>query len=399
MTNNRNWNIALSLIVAFCGWLYVMYNVDPTTTRTYREVPVTFTNEESLESNGIALKSVSKSSIQVTLTGKRSELNQLKAKNIKVVADLSDVGKGENTVKLKVKKPSDVSVESQSDRYINVNMESVAQKEVPIRVAYSEEATDESEPVSQEEGEETYTVIGAKTLVNRVKYVKAPVEESKLSDKFHTYNVSLQAVDYKGDKISYVRVSPSKTSVTVIKGTTKTVPLKADVVNPSDGEHKRTYELVSKVTIKGTEEAVKSVKSIRTRTIDLSNVNSSGRIAVECILPEGVELSNNSMDLSMTVNVTKYTTQKISFKTEDISVKNLNNKYKLTFEDVTLELEVTDTASKLSQLSTEDFTVSVDAQGVKSGEQTLKARVTCSEKLYKTKLSDDEIRVKISKKN
>ena len=61
MENNRKINIILSLIIAFCGWLYVMYNVDPTTTRTFRNVSITYSNEKDLEAKGIALKSATRS--------------------------------------------------------------------------------------------------------------------------------------------------------------------------------------------------------------------------------------------------------------------------------------------------------------------------------------------------
>ena len=399
MMNNRKMNIVLSLVVAFCAWLYVIYNVDPSTTRTYSDVPVAFTNEDSLAADGLALKSVSKSTVQVVLTGKRSTLNQIKDSDLKAVVNLSGVGKGENTVKLKIRKPSDVSVDSQSDTKVTVNVEKAEQAQVPMRVTYTEDASDDSEPLSVEGTEETFTVIGAKSLVNRVKYVKASVDESKLSEEAHTYNVSLTAVDYKGDAISHVRVNPSKTSVTVIKGTTKRVPLNVMVTNSSDDQYKRTYEVASKVTIKGTAEAVKKVSSIRTQTIDLSDVNSSGRIAVECILPDGVVLANDSQDLLMTVNVAKYKTKTVSFKTKDISVKNLNSKYSLSFDDSTVKIRVTDTASNLKELTAGDFTVSVDAKDLTSGSHELKATVKCSEKLYKAVISDGKINVTISKKD
>ena len=77
MENNRKINIILSLIIAFCGWLYVMYNVDPTTTRTFRNVSITYSNEKDLEAKGIALKSADKKSVEIEVEGHRSELNKM----------------------------------------------------------------------------------------------------------------------------------------------------------------------------------------------------------------------------------------------------------------------------------------------------------------------------------
>ena len=103
MENNRKINIILSLIIAFCGWLYVMYNVDPTTTRTFRNVSITYSNEKDLEAKGIALKSADKKSVEIEVEGHRSELNKMDDSDIKVRADLSDAGKGENTLSLHVR--------------------------------------------------------------------------------------------------------------------------------------------------------------------------------------------------------------------------------------------------------------------------------------------------------
>ena len=89
MENNRKINIILSLIIAFCGWLYVMYNVDPTTTRTFRNVSITYSNEKDLEAKGIALKSADKKSVEIEVEGHRSELNKMDDSDIKVRADLS----------------------------------------------------------------------------------------------------------------------------------------------------------------------------------------------------------------------------------------------------------------------------------------------------------------------
>ena len=305
MTRNNKVNIALSLLIAICGWIYVMYNVDPTTTRTFKDVPVTFTHEDVLTGQGIALKSTNNSKITVTVEGKRSSINKMSADDVQAVADLSEAGKGENTIDLSIKIPSKISVVSESESSITVNVESLDTKEVPARVEYKTESSSDTEPILDGNSKEMFIVSGAKSLVSKVKYVRIPVEEAKLSTTSKTFNVSLEAVDNKGDVLSHVTVRPAKTSVTVSKGVTKEVTLKVKVKNPDDENYKRIYQVPDTVTIKGTQSAVDEVESITTEEIDLSEVTSAGTIPIECILPDGVQLANDSLDLKLTVNVTK----------------------------------------------------------------------------------------------
>ena len=305
MTRNNKVNIALSLLIAICGWIYVMYNVDPTTTRTFKDVPVTFTHEDVLTSQGIALKSTNNSKITVTVEGKRSSINKMSADDVQAVADLSEAGKGENTIDLTIKIPSKISVVSESESSITVNVESLDTKEVPTRVEYKTESSSDSEPILDENSKEMFIVSGAKSLVSKVKYVRIPVEEAKLSTTSKTFNVSLEAVDNKGDVLSHVTVRPAKTSVTVSKGVTKEVTLKVKVKNPDDENYKRIYQVPDTVTIKGTQSAVDEIESITTEEIDLSEITSAGTIPIECILPNGVQLANDSLELKLTVNVTK----------------------------------------------------------------------------------------------
>ena len=336
MENNRKMNIILSLIIAFCGWLYVMYNVDPTTTRTFRNVPITYSNEKDLEAKGIALKSADKKSVEIEVEGHRSELNKMDDSDIKVRADLSDAGKGENTLSLHVQTPPKVSIVSKSDETVTVNTEAMDTRSVQGRVEYRAESTSGTEPIVEEQSSDYFSVTGAKSKVKEVEYVRIPVEEQKLTGKTHTYSVSVIPVDRSGDEITHVKVNPVKASVAVFKGSTKSVPLNIEVNNPANDEYLRTYSAPKKIEIKGKKEVLEKVESVSAEPADLEKMTESGRLALKYKLPDGVFVANSSLNLGITVNVTEYRTKEIEISTQDVTVKNLNSKYKPTFEDKTI---------------------------------------------------------------
>lgn len=399
MENNRKINIILSLIIAFCGWLYVMYNVDPTTTRTFRNVSITYSNEKDLEAKGIALKSADKKSVEIEVEGHRSELNKMDDSDIKVRADLSDAGKGENTLSLRVQTPPKVSIVSKSDETVTVNTEAMDTRSVPGRVEYRTESTSGTEPIVEEQSSDYFSVTGAKSKVNEVEYVRIPVEEQKLTGKTHTYSVSVIPVDRSGDEITHVKVNPAKASVAVFKGSTKSVPLNIEVNNPANDEYLRTYSAPKKIEIKGKKEVLEKVESVSAEPADLEKMTESGRLALKYKLPDGVFVANRSLNLGITVNVTEYRTKEIEISTKGVTVKNLNSKYKPTFEDKTITVEVTDTGSMLESLTAKDFDVSVDARGLRSGPHSLKGTVNSTKKLHKVELESENINIYLSKKD
>ncbi len=399
MENNRKINIILSLIIAFCGWLYVMYNVDPTTTRTFRNVPITYSNEKDLEAKGIALKSADKKSVAIEVEGHRSELNKMDDSDIKVRADLSDAGKGENTLSLHVQTPSKVNIVSKSDDTVTVNTETMDTRSVRGRAEYRAESTSGTEPIVTEQSTDYFSVTGAKSKVKEVEYVRIPVEEQKLTGKAHTYSVSVMPVDRSGDEVTHVKVNPSKASVEVYKGSTKSVPLKIDVNNPENDEYLRTYSAPKKIEIKGKKEVIEKVKSISAEPADLEKMTESGRLELKYRLPEGVFVANSSLNLGITVNVTKYQTKEIKISTDDVTVKNLNSKYEPTFEDKTIMVEVTDIGSTLESLTAKDFDISVDAKGLRSGSHSLKGTVNSTKKIHKVELESENINIYLSKKD
>lgn len=399
MENNRKINIILSLIIAFCGWLYVMYNVDPTTTRTFRNVSITYSNEKDLEAKGIALKSADKKSVEIEVEGHRSELNKMDDSDIKVRADLSDAGKGENTLSLRVQTPPKVSIVSKSDETVTVNTEAMDTRSVPGRVEYRTESTSGTEPIVEEQSSDYFSVTGAMSKVKEVEYVRIPVEEQKLTGKIHTYSVSVIPVDRSGDEITHVKVNPAKASVAVFKGSTKSVPLNIEVNNPANDEYLRTYSAPKKIEIKGKKEVLEKVESVSAEPADLEKMTESGRLALKYKLPDGVFVANRSLNLGITVNVTEYRTKEIEISTKGVTVKNLNSKYKPTFEDKTITVEVTDTGSMLESLTAKDFDVSVDARGLRSGPHSLKGTVNSTKKLHKVELESENINIYLSKKD
>ena len=136
----RALRIAISILVAVTLWLYVDYQKHPNVTRTFRDVPVEFSGEDTtLADKGYMLLSCENTTIDIRLKGSRSVISDLDRSSLRVVADTSSITEtGTKTLSYQVYYPdsvsrNNVSVEWASAYTITVQVGELARKEVPIR--------------------------------------------------------------------------------------------------------------------------------------------------------------------------------------------------------------------------------------------------------------------------
>ena len=164
MLENKKLNMILSLLIAIALWAFVIGEVNPEATRTYRDVPIQFLNEETLDEYDLAVYAISDTTLSVTLTGTRSEVNQVELKDIVATVDLDQATIGENSLRVDVKVPSKVDVEGQSLNKVTVTVENRVSREVNIRVRYNGSFEGEQEPLTIDQSMTSIWVSGAETV-------------------------------------------------------------------------------------------------------------------------------------------------------------------------------------------------------------------------------------------
>ena len=85
-------SVLLSVAMAFGLWYYVITVISPDTTDTFYDIPVVLVGETALEERGLMVTSVSNTTVDLTLTGNRSDLNQLTRENITLKAYRGSAG-------------------------------------------------------------------------------------------------------------------------------------------------------------------------------------------------------------------------------------------------------------------------------------------------------------------
>ena len=77
MLKNKNINIILAFIIAVSLWAYVLGDVNPKTEVVIKEVPIVFENEATLSDDGLVILNYSYASVNVTITGPRTEVTKV----------------------------------------------------------------------------------------------------------------------------------------------------------------------------------------------------------------------------------------------------------------------------------------------------------------------------------
>ena len=92
----------VSVIVAFLFWLVIINITDPTTSKTFYDIPVQILNENVITSANQVYDIVDGDTVKVTVKGKRSFVEKLKESDFTATADLSELSKV-NAVSINVK--------------------------------------------------------------------------------------------------------------------------------------------------------------------------------------------------------------------------------------------------------------------------------------------------------
>ncbi|MBQ6456259.1 MAG: hypothetical protein IJJ31_03945 [Mogibacterium sp.] len=296
-------NIIFSLLAAIIAWTFVVYNDDPMTEVTYRDIPIVFEGETALINRDLGVADISTDTVDVKLRQMRVRTNDISAENIRVVADVSNAVEGENGISLNISGPENTQVVDASTRSISVEVEEASSVEKKIVIEYEGDHSG-VEPVVTSVTSETATVLGAKSEIDRVYKIAALLDTSQTSDKSKNITASLEAIDRNGDALEHVIIYPSEVNFYAYTGITKEVKLKIVTDDPDDN-YVRTWYAPEKIVIKGAADLVQNIDSVSTEEIELSEMYENTDVELEYDLPEGIYLANGSEGKIIKIRVTE----------------------------------------------------------------------------------------------
>lgn len=302
MLKNKSVVRIISVVLAVVLWAYVIGEVNPTVKKTIFDVPVELTNTETLAERGLALQGDEEYFASVVVEGTRAELNELKAADIHVTADMYGYTEGENHVSLDVTLPDGISLDELKTPEITVALETLASKSLPVTVVFAGEPGENMEPSYSYTVPSDVEVKGAESVVDRVAEVRVQLDVKNLSETWEIFSEVPTAWSKDGKLIKNVTISAQSVEVEAIMFHTKQVPLELKVTGTPDKKYGSAEVTIPKeITIKGTAASLERVTSINAESVDISDVKKSKTVAVTPYLPQGIKLADVSEDIGVKI--------------------------------------------------------------------------------------------------
>ena len=134
----------VSVIVAFLFWLVIINITDPTTSKTFYDIPVQILNENVITSANQVFDIVDGDTVKVTVKGKRSFVEKLKESDFTATADLSELSKvNAVSINVKLNKESTSSVDVDwNNAVLKVALEKRITKSFKVEVDYEGELSE-----------------------------------------------------------------------------------------------------------------------------------------------------------------------------------------------------------------------------------------------------------------
>ncbi len=377
MESRKIIRLITSVLISIALWVYVINVVNPSSTTTVRNIPVTLTGTDVLYENNLAIDGSGIYTVDITVRASRSDLSTLSADNITATADVSELTLGQDYISVEVKVPKEYTVEDIRSRKIQVYVDELEKKTVPVEPVFtgSQSSGYEATVISLYPG--SVEIYGAKNQVDKVGSFTVSVDASALSYEKVTQSVITgQVQDKSGNVLPGVRASEPDITVEAANYSTKTVNLNTGYSGePWAGASVNRISAPDTVTIKGPTEIINRISEIDSVEIDISGIYEDTSVSIVPILPEGVYLSEKDRDIQLVIDLSD--TGSIDFYYYPYEVNSVNlaeNLYAAySLSDGTyIVATVSGPIATLRTMSASDVTISADGSKFILGNTTAK---------------------------
>lgn len=299
--------IVLSVLLALVMWALVTTSSNPSVTRIFRGQEILIKNKEKLEEKGYTIIGIDEiTDINVEIEGSRDNIVGLKPNDIQASIDIGDVKEGIQSVPVKVDTPNGVNVEKTEPKEINVNVQKVIEKNLPINLVIDDSLKKERNIEVIDQSIKEVTVKGPVSQINNVDRAEVRIDrEEYLDSKMHNININIVSKD--GIPLGELEQSAKDIDISFLVSETKAI--KVDLI--TSGEVADDYEITLKsvspdeVIVKGTTKAMKDLTSIKTNPVDVSNIKFDKTGYISLNLPDGIEIHDEEDKVKYMIMVEK----------------------------------------------------------------------------------------------
>lgn len=389
MAKNRGFYMVLSLLLAIALWMYVGKE-NPNEEGPVRNLPVTFSGIELLESRGLMISDGLDQTVTLNITGKRDAFRLLSAETVGITVDVSSVqqpGSHTQAYQVSYDLPNSVSANSLvvTDRYplnVTYTVARKATRSIPVRGTIVGGVAE-----GYQAGEFTFMpasikVSGEESIVNQIDYAQVTLEQSDMSQPY-SGDIPYTFISFTGDVLEGIAVT---TDVSLVHTTLpvfqlKEVPLTVNLI-PGGGITADTVEdYVScriepeSIIVSGAAADLEPLKEISLGNVDLSKV--LGMNTLNFTIPLATELTNVSGVTEATVKISVSGLTTATMEVDNIEFINKPTGYVVEKVTTSRQVQIRGSAEAVASVTPNQLRIVADLQNAMAatGSQTIPVKV------------------------
>ena len=366
--------VLLSVVIAFGLWLYVTSNVSQEAEHTIYNVPVVMEGESVLNENNLMITAVSADDVDLTLSGKRSDLAKVNNNNTILKVDLTKIYEPAEKKVLNFTPvfPSDVpsnalTIQNRYPSNIYITVEARRNKEVPVEVVWIGSTPDGfmSDRENRTLDYDKVTVVGPASVADLIEKAVIEVDLSNQQVSIsQDYRYTL--CDAEGNPVDAELITTNVESVhlDVKIHKVKEVRLVADVLYGGGATKKNTTVQIEPGTIRlsgGAAVLEELGDSINLGRIDLTTIEKSQELTIPITLPEDITNLSNITEAKVDIKFSGL--QVKEFEVENIEAVNIPEGLEAEIIQEKLVVVLRGPAADLMKITPEDILVRADFTG------------------------------------
>lgn len=365
----------ISIIASVLLWVYVTTTEGTIITKTYDNVQVVFSGEQTLwERDGLIISDVNASSINVRLRGTIRSLSNLNQENITANIDVSKIsGKGRYQLAFTMQYPSgtdknNIDVLSSTPQYIEFSVDKATSRTIEVKGEFADGTVAEGYvPGTLTFDPQTVTISGPENEVSKVSHAWVRIQREGI-DKTLKFDSEYTLVDEDGKELPLgnIRLETPKVSVTLPIKATKEVPLSVDLI-PGGGAAVENVKLSfspETIIISGDAETLEGINKISLGTIDLASFVSTFEEEFPIVLDNDVSNVSGITEAKVTIEVIGFETKK--FTVTNTSVINTPAGRTASIITETLDVLLRGTADVMAKVKANNIRAVVDLADIGS---------------------------------
>ena len=196
--------LLISLVAAVALWAYVVTVVSTEKSATIYNIPVTFTGLDTLQEQNLTVTEGLDATVTLQLTGRRTLIQELNRDNISLTVDVSKITTaGTYSRNYNISYPSGISginVDRRMPGTIDVTVEELESREIPVKVAFQGSAAEGYMIGSSTAAFDAITITGTADQMDAVSAALVIVNDQNLTSGF-VRNMDFTLVDGEGNPV------------------------------------------------------------------------------------------------------------------------------------------------------------------------------------------------------